>query len=139
MNDAFLLYFSISNIVFAFTSMCISGGYFNLAMHETVVQLEQKTTELVASEKNATLGKIATEMAHEIQNPLNFVNNFSEINNELLQELKVELEANNTNEAKYIVADLIGNSSKINENRKCVSKIVKELQRQANLIDNLGV
>lgn len=130
-SESFLTYFSISNIIFSFVSMSISGAYFNNAMHETEKQLEKISDELVESEKKATLGKLATEMAHEIQNPLNFVNNFSELNEELLHDLKTELETNgNTDEAKNLMNDLLSNSERINTNGKRVSNIVLALQEQ---------
>jgi C4-dicarboxylate-specific signal transduction histidine kinase len=102
-------------------------------MHETEAELAKKTEELVESEKKATLGNLATEMAHEIQNPLNFVNNFSEMNEELLQEMKTELEKTNVSEeVKTVLKDLIENSQRINSNGKRVSKIVSALQERVN-------
>lgn len=125
--------FRISNEFFSLAGLAFSGAYFNIAMHETEKKLEQKSLELVASEKKATLGKLATEMAHEIQNPLNFVNNFSEINEDLLTELKEHISANPANtDVKEIVDTLIENSNKISTNGKRVSKIVTALQEQVN-------
>ena len=127
-------YFSISNILFSFTSMCISGGYFVLAIAETEDKLKQKSMELIASEKKATLGALATEMAHEIQNPLNFVNNFSEINAELSKELleelkKIPLDIDSVNE---LINQVEKNSDRIHVNGKRVSSIVKSLQDKRN-------
>jgi hypothetical protein len=131
LNPSFITFFSISNIVFSFVSLAISGGYFNIAMHETEVKLEQKTIELVAAEQIATQGKIATEMAHEIQNPLNFVNNFSALNADLLKELETELDANSqSQQVKELLFDLIQNSERIQANGKRVSAIVKSLNDQ---------
>ncbi|HEU4716763.1 MAG TPA: hypothetical protein VFU15_02975 [Bacteroidia bacterium] len=123
----------ISNIAMSFISLCISGAYFNLAMHETEADLAKKTSELIEAEKKATLGNVATEMAHEIQNPLNFVNNFSEMNEELLLELKNEMERSGSNEeAIAILNDLLENSKRIKTNGQRVSKIVSLLQDRVN-------
>ncbi len=133
LNKTFLLYFHISNILFAFTSMVISGAYFNIAMHETENKLEEKTAELVLAEQKATLGRLATEMAHEIQNPLNFVNNFSEVNEEMLAELNDELKhCKDPKELAPMIGDILANSVRINTNGKRISHIVKQLQEEAN-------
>ncbi len=55
---------------------------------DTLTELQATQTQLVQSEKMASLGELTAGIAHEIQNPLNFVNNFSEVNNELLDEMK---------------------------------------------------
>jgi C4-dicarboxylate-specific signal transduction histidine kinase len=60
----------------------------------------------------ASLGELTAGIAHEIQNPLNFVNNFSEINKELLTELKEEIDKGNLNEIKAIANDVIENEKK---------------------------
>ena len=59
---------------------------------------------MVQSEKMASLGELTAGIAHEIQNPLNFVNNFSEVNKELLTELKDEIEKGNLSQAKAIAS-----------------------------------
>jgi C4-dicarboxylate-specific signal transduction histidine kinase len=56
----------------------------------------------------ASLGELTAGIAHEIQNPLNFVNNFSDVSNELLDEMKAELEKGNAEEAKLIAVDVKG-------------------------------
>ncbi|HET6992964.1 MAG TPA: hypothetical protein VFJ43_16650 [Bacteroidia bacterium] len=132
-SPGFLNFLRISNIGMSFTSICISGAYFAVAMHETEAELTKKTEELLEAEKRATLGEVATEMAHEIQNPLNFVNNFSEINEELLIEMKTELEKTTGNEEmKLLLNDLLENSQRIKSNGKRVSKIVSSLQDRVN-------
>lgn len=133
LQPGYMEFLRISNVMFCFISLVISGAYFNMAMHETETELAKKTVALVDAEKKITLANVATEMAHEIQNPLNFVNNFSEMNEELLQELKTELEkSHSSEEANLILQDLLENSKRINTNGKRVSNIVSLLQERVN-------
>ncbi len=60
-------------------------------LEHALKDLRTTQDQLIQSEKMASLGELTAGIAHEIQNPLNFVNNFSEINNELIDELKQEL------------------------------------------------
>jgi C4-dicarboxylate-specific signal transduction histidine kinase len=73
----------------------------------------------------ASLGELTAGIAHEIQNPLNFVNNFSDVNKELLVELKEEAEKGNIKEIKAIANDVINNEEKINHHGKRADAIVK--------------
>jgi signal transduction histidine kinase len=88
---------------------------------------ELKTTQnqLVQSAKMASLGELTAGIAHEIQNPLNFVNNFSELNREMLVELKADLDKGDIKEAKAIAADIEQNEIKINHHGKRADFIVK--------------
>ncbi len=92
---------------------------------ETLTELQSTQRQLLQSEKMASLGELTAGIAHEIQNPLNFVNNFSEVNKELLQELKEEADKGNVDEVKAIANDVINNEEKINHHGKRADAIVK--------------
>ena len=88
-------------------------------------ELEATQSQLIQSEKMASLGELTAGIAHEIQNPLNFVNNFSVINKELVEELKDEVDKGNFTEVKFIADNLAVNEEKIAHHGKRADAIVK--------------
>ena len=96
-------------------------------VEKTLMHLRQAQQQLVQSEKMASLGELTAGIAHEIQNPLNFVNNFSEVSNELIEEMVEEVKKGNFDEAKIIANDLKQNLEKINHHGKRADGIVKSM------------
>jgi len=94
-------------------------------LNKSLNDLKATQQQLIQSEKMASLGELTAGIAHEIQNPLNFVNNFSEVNEELIKELKNEAVKGNLEEVKAIANDIEFNSEKINHHGKRADAIVK--------------
>jgi len=94
-------------------------------LNQTVDSLKTTQKQLIQSEKMASLGELTAGIAHEIQNPLNFVNNFSEVNIELIDEMKENIRDGKTNEALAMADDVKQNNEKINYHGKRADSIVK--------------
>ena len=96
-------------------------------LETTLTELKTTQNQLVQSEKMASLGEMIAGIAHEIQNPLNFVNNFAEVNEELLEELNDALAKGDIADAKQLAADLKSNQEKIKDHGKRADGIVKSM------------
>jgi len=97
----------------------------NTKIEKAYDELKSAQSQLIQSEKMASLGELTAGIAHEIQNPLNFVNNFSDVNTELLIEMKDEMIKGNLDNARTIADNVIDNEKKINHHGKRADAIVK--------------
>jgi len=102
-------------------------------LQHSLENLKDTQAQLIHAEKMASLGELTAGIAHEIQNPLNFVNNFSEINTELLSELKEEIEKGDIEEVRTIANDLVANENKINHHGKRADGIVKGMLQHSRI------
>jgi signal transduction histidine kinase len=109
----------------SYTSAALYNARSYETLQNTLNELRLTQEQLVQSEKMASLGELTAGIAHEIQNPLNFVNNFSEVNSELIDELHLEIDKGNISEVKTIANDIKENEKKIIHHGKRADAIVK--------------
>src|SRR6266498_3795423 len=102
-------------------------------LSQSLKELKETQIQLIQQEKMASLGELTAGIAHEIQNPLNFVNNFSEVNKELLVEMKDEMSKGNIDDANAIANDVIDNEEKINHHGKRADAIVKGMLQHSRV------
>jgi signal transduction histidine kinase len=105
------------------------------AVEKTLAELKAAQDQLIQSEKMASLGELTAGIAHEIQNPLNFVNNFSEVSAELLDEMKEELQNGDLEEVIAIADDIRRNLEKITHHGKRADGIVKGMLQHSRSSD----
>jgi len=103
----------------------IEKAKLNTKLNTTLDNLKAAQSQLVHAEKMATLGELTAGVAHEIQNPLNFIKNFSEVNADLIKELKEELDNGDIKEIKGLLDDITMNEEKITEHSNRADSIVK--------------
>jgi signal transduction histidine kinase len=108
----------------------------NKTLTKTLEELKVIQAQLIQSEKMASLGELTAGIAHEIQNPLNFVNNFSEVSNELIDEMTEQLEKGNTEDAKAIANEVKMSLEKINFHGKRADGIVKSMLQHSRTSNN---
>ena len=104
-----------------------------LELQNTLQDLKNTQVQLIQSEKMASLGELTAGIAHEIQNPLNFVNNFADLNMELIAELKNEIEKGNLTNAKELANDITDNEQRINQHGKRAGAIVKGMLQHTRI------
>jgi signal transduction histidine kinase len=106
-------------------------------LQETVKELQSTQAQLIQQEKLASLGELTAGIAHEIQNPLNFVNNFSEVSMELIEEMEEEMAKGDIAEASAIAADIKQNLEKIRHHGKRADGIVKGMLQHSRASSNV--
>ena len=106
-------------------------------LEKALVDLKSMQAQLIQQEKLASLGELTAGIAHEIQNPLNFVNNFSEVNAELIDEMQKELALGNTEEAIALAKDIKENEEKIVYHGKRADTIVKGMLQHSRSSNGL--
>ncbi len=122
----------------AMLAMALIAGFFlyrnirskhriNLELNRSLENLQSAQHQLVHAEKMASLGELTAGIAHEIQNPLNFVSNFAEVNTELIDDLQKAVDAGDMQEIRILTADIRANEEKIREHGKRADSIVKSM------------
>ena len=118
--------FMLRNIA-VYTSIALENAEAFTTLNQTLTSLRKTQSQLIQSEKMASLGELTAGIAHEIQNPLNFINNFSEINNELVEEMQQELKKGHASDVLEISENIKQNLEKISHHGRRADSIVKSM------------
>ena len=105
------------------------------ALKKSLETIQTTQAQLIQSEKMASLGELTAGIAHEIQNPLNFVNNFSEVSTEIMEELKEYVQAGKLQEAEDVINELTVNLTKIHHHGSRAAGIVKSMLEHSKVSD----
>jgi len=131
-KDAYAEYHvSILRTLATYAAIALDNAEAYRTIHATMEELKTTQSQLVQSEKLASLGALTAGIAHEIKNPLNFINNFAELNEELADEIVEELDAGDLNEARAVLADLKTNAAQIAKHGKRADGIVRSMMQHA--------
>ncbi len=122
---------SILRTLATYAAIALDNAAAYRKLGNTVEELKTTQAQLVQSEKLASLGQLTAGIAHEIKNPLNFINNFAELNEELADEVVEVLEAGDTEEARAILDDLKVNAAQIAKHGKRADGIVRAMMQHA--------
>ena len=134
----------ILGVIAAMLGVALLAGFFlyrnfrakhriNLELNQTIENLQSAQHQLVHAEKMASLGELTAGIAHEIQNPLNFVSNFAEINAELVDDLQKAVAQGDTEEIRQLAVDIKSNEEKIREHGKRADSIVKSMLQHSRI------
>jgi signal transduction histidine kinase len=135
-NNAYTQYhLDILKTLASYTSAALYNASSFETLQGTLSELKLTQEQLIQSEKMASLGELTAGIAHEIQNPLNFVNNFAEVSADLVTEMNEEMDAGNTEDVKVISNDLKQNLEKISHHGKRASNIVKGMLEHSRASD----
>ncbi|MGI9531568.1 sensor histidine kinase, partial [Lutimonas sp.] len=102
-------------------------------IQDTLAELNATQSQLIQSEKMASLGELTAGIAHEIQNPLNFVKNFSEVSTELIDEMIEDIDAGKEQEVKELASEIKENQERINHHGKRAGSIVKGMLQHSRI------
>ncbi len=120
-----------------YTAIALDNAESYSRLDQTLTTLRSAQSQLIHSEKMASLGELTAGIAHEIQNPLNFVNNFSEINIDLIDEMNEEIDNGNLEEVKELAGDIRTNEEKIVFHGKRADGIVKSMLQHSRSSSNI--